>query len=105
MKGKTISSSTKENLGVDIDTHSKWIENQMTPEMNCSNIDIHHVTPISSFDISDDEQLEEASNGKSTQPLLKEVHSQKGTKFNFLDYQLQFIIAYQFLQLNEERHN
>ena len=33
---------------------------------------------------------------------MKEVHQKKGIKFNFLDYQLQFIKAYQFLKLNEE---
>ena len=37
---------------------------------------------------------------KNTQPLLKHVHHQKGTKFNFLDYQLQFIEAHQFIKLN-----
>ena len=104
MEGKT-KSSTKEIFGVDIDTYRKWIESQRAPEIYCSIIDIHHLRPISSFDISDDEQLEEAFDWKSTQPFLKEVRSQKGTKFTFLDYQLQFILAYQFLKLNEKRHN
>ena len=51
------------------------------------------------FDVSKDEELSEAFNLKNT-PLLKEVHQQKRIKFNFLDYQLQFIMAYQFLILN-----
>ena len=43
---------------------------------------------------------------KNTQPLLKQDHQQKGTKFNFLDYHLQFIRAYQFINLNDqEGHN
>ena len=61
------------------------------------------MTPqICLFDISDDEQTKEAFNWKITQCLLKHDHQKKGTKFNFIDYQLQFIKAYPFLRLNEE---
>ena len=105
LNGKLKSSSTREILGIDIDLYKKWIEFQMTPEMNWSNIEIDHVKPICLFDISDDEQLKEAFNWKNTQPLLKQDHLQNGTKFIFLDYQLQFIKAYQFIKLNEERFN
>ena len=52
--------------------------------------------------ISKEEELKEAFSWKNTQALLKKDHQQKGTKFNFLDYQLQFIKAYQFVKLNEE---
>ena len=72
----------------------------MTPEMNWSIIEIDHVKAICLFDVSKDEDLGEAFNWKKTQPLLKEVRQQKGIKFNFLDYQLQFIKAYQFLKVN-----
>ena len=53
----TKQSSTKEILCIDIETYKRWIECQMTPEINWSNIEIDHVRPISSFDISDDEQM------------------------------------------------
>ena len=69
--------------------------------MNWNNIEIDHQKPISSFDVSKDDELKEAFNWKNTQPLLKEVHSQKGVKYNELDYRLQFIKAYEFLKLNE----
>ena len=98
-------SSTKEILGLDIDLYRKWLEFQFTPDMTWDNIEIDHVKPICLFDVSKDEELREAFNWKNTQPLLKEVHQQKGSKFNFLDYQLQFIKAYQFIKLNEERFN
>ena len=101
----TKQSSTKEILGIDIDTYRKWIEFKFTPEMNWSNIEIDHVKPICLFDVSNDEQLKEAFSWKNTQPLLKHDHHQKGTKFNFLDYQPQFIKANQFNKLNEERFN
>ena len=81
------------------------MEFQFTPEMKWENIEIDHVKPICLFDISDDEQLKEALNWKNTQPLLKQDHLQKGIKFNFLDYQLHFIKAYQFIKQNEERFN
>ena len=57
------------------------------------------------FDISKDGELTEAFCWKNTQPLLKHDHQLKGIKFIFLDYQLQFIKAYQFLKLNEEGLN
>ena len=98
----TKQSSTKDILGIDINLYRKWIECQMTPEMNWINIEIDHVKAISLFDISDDHQLKEAFIWRNTQPLLKKDHQQKGIKFIVLDYQLQFIKAYQFLKLNEE---
>ena len=105
LKGKSKSSSTREILGLDIDLYRKWIEFQFTPEMNWFNIQIDHVKPICLFDVSKDEELKEAFRWENTQPLLKEVHARKGVKFNFLDYQLQFIKAYQFIKLNEKGPN
>ena len=92
-------------MGIDINLYKKWIEYQFTPEMNWSKIENDHVKALCMFDISDDKQLKEAFSWKNTQPLLKQDHRQKGTKFKFLDYQPQFIKTYQFLRLNEERLN
>ena len=105
LNGKSKSSPTKDILGIDIDLYRKWIEWQMTSDMTWDNIEIDHVEPFCLFDVSKDEELREAFNWKNTQPLLKEVHQQKGAKFNFLDYQLQFIKAYQCIKLNEEKFN
>ena len=55
--------------------------------------------------IDKDKGLRDGFNWKNTQPLLEKNCQQKGTKFNFLDYQLQSIKAHQFLQLNEEGPN
>ena len=52
------------------------------------------------FDVSEDEQLKEAFSWKNTQPILKHDHHQKCIKNNFLDYQLEFYKAYQFIKLN-----
>ena len=94
LKGMTKQSSTKEIFGIDIDIYRKWLEFQFTPEMNWSNIEIDHVKPICMFDVTKAEQLKEAFFWKNTQTLLKQDHQKKGTKFNFLDYQLQFIKAF-----------
>ena len=105
LNGQSKSSSTREILGIDTDTYKKWIEWQITPETNWSNIEIDHVKTFCLFDVSEDEEIREAFNWKNTQPLLKEVHQQKGMKINYLDYQIQFFKVYKFLKLNEERLN
>ena len=81
------------------------MEFQFTLEMNWSDIEVDHIKPICMFDVSNDEQLKEAFSWKNTQPLFKKDHQLKGTKFNFLDYQLHFIKTYQSIKLNEERFN
>ena len=80
-KGRVKSISTKEPLGIDIDSFSKWIEYQSTPEMNWLNIEIDHVKPICMFDVSKDEELKEAFSWRKTQPLLKKIHTRKGRNF------------------------
>ena len=105
LNGKLKSSSTRDSLGIDIDTYKKWIQWQFTPKMNWTNIEIDHVKAICLIDVSKNEELREAFKRKNTQPLLKQDHRQKGTKFNFQDYQPQFIKAYQFIKLNEEGYN
>ena len=102
LKGMTKQSSTKEILGIDVDLYKKWIECLMTPEMNWTTIEVDHVKPICMFDVSKHEELKEAFSWKNTQSLLKHDHRRKRIKYNFLDYQLQYIKAYQFLKLNDQ---
>ena len=103
LNGKSKSISTKEILGIDIETYKKRIEWQMTPDMTWDNIEIDHVKAICLIDTSNDEQLKEAFNWRNTQPLLKKDHRKKGIKVNVLDYQNQFNKAYQFLELNDQK--
>ena len=70
--------------------------------MTWDDIESDHVKPICMFNISNDEKLKEAFSWKKTQPLLKHDHHLKGTNFNFLEYQLQFIKADQFIKLNAQ---
>ena len=65
---KTKALATRRFSVIDIDTYRKWIEWQMTPEMNWNKIEIDHVKPICMFDISKDEESKEAFSWKNTQP-------------------------------------
>ena len=60
LNGKSISSSTRDISGIDIDLYRKWIEYQFTPEMNWTNIELDHIKPICIIDVSNDEKLKEA---------------------------------------------
>ena len=73
----TKQSSTKDIIGKDINLYRKWIEYQMTPEMNWSNKEVDHVKPICMFDVPKDEELGETFSWKNTQPLLKHDHQKK----------------------------
>ena len=90
LRGMTKQSSSINVLGKDIDLYRKWLEFQFTPEMNWEKIEIDHVKSVCMFDVTKDEGLKEAFNWRNTHPLLNQDHVQKGIKFNFLDYQLQF---------------
>ena len=67
--------------------------------------DIDQVKTISSFDISNDLELKQAFTWKNTRTLTEEFQFQRRTKNKFLDYQLQFVKAYQFIRLKKERFN
>ena len=102
LNGQSESSSTLDVLVIDFETYRRWIEWQMTPEMNWSNIKIDQVKPICMLNVSKDEELKETFCWKNTQPLLEKGYQNKGAIPIFLDYQLQFIKSYQFLKLNQE---
>ena len=52
LKGITKQTSTRDVLGIDIETKRRWIEWQMTPELNWSNIELDHLKTICMFDVS-----------------------------------------------------
>ena len=54
LNGKSKSSSTRDILGIDINSYRKWIEFQFTPEMTWDNIEIDQVQTICLFDVSKD---------------------------------------------------
>ena len=62
-------SSTKDLFGMDIEICRKPIEFQVGPETEWNEIQIDHVKPFSSVDMSENEELREAFNWKNTQPI------------------------------------
>ena len=71
LKATSKSFSTREILGIDVETYKKWIEWQMTPELNWTTIELEHVKPICMFDVSKDEDLKQAYNWQNTQRYRK----------------------------------
>ena len=67
-----------------------------------SNIEIDHVKPISSFDVSTDDIIEKSFQLDKYATFIKKVHLYQGITFDFLDYRLQFMKIYQFLKLNDQ---
>ena len=57
LKHESKTSSTMDKIGVDVELYRLCIEFQMTPELYWTNIDIEHLKPISSFDMSKDKEL------------------------------------------------
>ena len=74
LNGRLKSFSTKEILGIDINTYKKWLEFRVTPDMTWDNLQTDHLRPICLFDVSKNEELTEAFSWKNTQPLLKNDH-------------------------------
>ena len=74
----------------------------MTPNMSCLKIEINHVKPISSFEVSSNEKLKKPFKWKNTQTLVNEVHHYKGTKIKFLENRSQFVKVYQFLKTKKK---
>ena len=54
--------------------------------MNCSNIEIDHVKPISLLDVSKDTGMRETFDWKKHSTNSKKENLQKGTKINSLIY-------------------
>ena len=46
LKGLIKQSSSRDIIGIDIETYKMWVDFQMTSKMNWSNIEIDHVEPI-----------------------------------------------------------
>ena len=83
----------------------RWGVYQFTPETIWLKVEIDHVRPISSLDVYNIEELKEIFCWKNNQPSVNQDNHQRGIKFNFVDYRLQFIQAYHFIRLNEATVN
>ena len=83
------SSKTEELLGISFQEFKEYIEFSMTPEISWKTYDLDHVRPLSSFDLTNLEQLKEASHFSNIQPLLKSDNRKKGSKYHEHDLAIQ----------------
>ena len=89
-------SKTEELLGISFDEFKKYIEFLMTPEMTWKSISLDHVLPLSSFDLTNPEQLKQASNYTNIQPLLKSDNCKKGSRLHDHDIAFQRNNLYEY---------
>ena len=80
---------TEDLLGISFQEFKEYIEFLMTPEMTWKTIELDHVKALSSFNLTDIEQLKEATHYSNIQPLLKIDNLRKGSKFHEHDLAVQ----------------
>ena len=68
----------------------------MTPEMTWKSIDLDHVRPLSSFDLTNREQLKEAAHYTNIQPLLKSKNRKKSSRLHEHDLAIQRNNIYEY---------
>ena len=68
----------------------------MTPEMSWKTFDLDHVRPLSSFNLTDLNQLKESSRFSNIQPLLRSCNRKKGCKNNDHDLAVQREKVYEY---------
>ena len=89
-------SKTEELLGISFKEFKNYIEFLMTLEMTWNNIELDHVRPLSSFNLTDLEQLKEASHYSNIQPLLKSDNRKKGANYHEHDLMVQNEKLYEY---------
>ena len=90
------SSKTEELLGISFEEFKDYIEFLMSPHMSWKNIDLDHVQPLSSYDLSDPIQLKEAAHFSNIQPLLKHDNRKKGSRYYEYDLMVQNEKVYEY---------
>ena len=89
-------SKTEELLGISFEEFKNYIEFFMAPEMTWKTIDLDHIQPLSSFNLTDSEQLKKAAHYTNIQPLLKRDNQSKGSKFHEYNLTVQRDNLYQY---------
>lgn len=78
--------SAIKNLGCDITEFLAHLENKFTSGMNWNNYgkwEIDHIVPLSSFDLTNDEELKKACHYSNMQPLWKADNIRKHAKLDY----------------------
>ena len=77
--------TTEALLGISYSEFTNYVEFLMSDDMNWGNIELDHVRPLSSFDLSDIEQLKEAAHYSNIQPLLAKDNRLKSNRIHEYD--------------------
>lgn len=80
LHGRSKSASTMELLGCDIDYFVNYIKFQLQPNMTLDNIEIDHMMPCASFDLTKVEEQKSCFHYTNLQPLSKHENGSKGAK-------------------------
>jgi len=106
LKCKSKSQTTMQLIGADFETFAKWIKFQFEEGMTIENYGsvwhYDHVLPLSSFNLLDEEELQQAMNWLNIRPMTPIKNIQKSNKVDWLLYVLQEVKAQYFLKHLEE---
>ena len=91
---KTI--KTEDLLGISFNECKKDFEFLLTTIMKWNNIELDHVYPLSSFNLTNPNQLKETSLYSYVKPLLKGDNRSKGSKFHEHDIVVQIERVYEY---------
>lgn len=80
LKGRSKTAKTMELLGCDIDYFVNYIKIQLLPGMTLDNIEIDHMMPCASFDLTKVEEQKSCFHYTNLQPLSKHENGSKGKK-------------------------
>ena len=102
LRGISKSQTTKQLIGVDFETFTKWIEFQFEEGMTLNNYgsvwEHDHVLPISSFNLLEEEELHKAMNWMNIRPLTPLKNIQKSNKIDRFLYVMQQVKAHYFIK-------
>ena len=90
IKNRGIGQRTKELLGCDRDTFLQHIKSQFTEGMTWENYGlkgwhVDHVIPISSYDLTNEDEVKKACHYTNLQPLWWQDNLEKGDKIRILE--------------------
>ena len=80
LKGTVKSVGTMELLGCDIDYLIKYLKHQLQPGMTLDDVQIDHMMPCASFDLTKVEQQKACFHYTNLQPLSPQENGSKGAK-------------------------
>ena len=80
LKGNSKSKKTMELVGMPIHEFKQYIEAQFVEGMTWNNIDIDHILPCASFDMTNKEEQQKCFHYTNLQPMFRPENQSKGAK-------------------------